>query len=183
MSTIDLEKITTTLKTGGIIIYPTETIYGLGCDPFNLAAINRLIKLKHRPKNKSFILLCANLAQASALIDPKYQELLNAAEKNKKISTTWICPANPTLPSWLSYNNNVALRISSHPLVIQLCKQLESPITSTSANLSGEKPCSTLLELQKIWQDKVDFIIPEKIDSNHPPSQIIDLISKKVLRK
>ena len=152
------------VRHGGVIIYPTETVYGLGCDPMNFDAINYLNQLKHREPGKGLILLGHTLA-----LFEDYIETLTEAGQNKILATSqptsWIVNAKDSLPDWLTNEQGtVAIRITQHPVVTELCQQLGHPIISTSANPSGKKTCRNALEAHKYFHDKVDAIL---IDDRH----------------
>ncbi|MCW8922256.1 MAG: L-threonylcarbamoyladenylate synthase [Gammaproteobacteria bacterium] len=156
------------IRHGGIIVYPTETVYGLGCDPMNLNAVNYLNHLKQRQPDKGLILLAHNLDLFS-----NYIEILSADDRKKilhtETPTSWIVPVKTSLPDWLTNKQRtIAIRISQHPVVTELCQQLGHPITSTSANLSGKKTIINALQAHKYFHDKVDAIL---IDDRHLSGQ------------
>ena len=121
------------LKDGGIIIYPTEGIYGIGCDPFNQESVNKVFSLKGRDKEKSFIIICSDVNQLIEIIDESF---IDCEELSQKNFITWIVPAHNNCPSWLRMNSTVAVRITNHPVIESLCERLNGPIISTSANYS-----------------------------------------------
>ena len=150
------------IRHGGVIVYPTETVYGLGCDPMNFSAIDYLNQLKQREHNKGLILLGHTLELFDGYINElsaSNKDQLNKAEK----PTSWIISANDSIPDWLTNpQRTVAIRISQHPVVKELCQQLGHPIVSTSANPSGKKTCSNALQAHKYFHGKVDaFLIDD----------------------
>jgi len=156
------------IRQGGVIIYPTDTVYGLGCDPMNLDAINYLYHIKQREPGKGLILLGHTLE-----LFEDYIEALSASDQKKVTSadrpTSWIVSAKPSLPDWLTNpQRTVAIRITQHPVVSELCQQLNHPIVSTSANLSGKKTIINALQAHKYFHDKVDAIL---IDDRHLSGQ------------
>ena len=156
------------IRHGGVIVYPTETVYGLGCDPMNLDAIDYLNQLKQREHGKGLILLGHTLELFN-----DYIEELSASQKNQlsqtEKPTSWIVSAKNSIPDWLTNpQRTVAIRISQHPVVTELCQQLGHPIVSTSANPSGKKTCRNALEAHKYFHDKVDAIL---IDDQHLSGQ------------
>lgn len=156
------------IRHGGVIVYPTETVYGLGCDPMNLAAITYLNILKQREHGKGLILIGNTLD-----LFEDYISALSAGQKKLICQTvepiSWIVKANNSLPDWLTNSQRtVAIRITQHPVVSELCQQLGHPIVSTSANPRGKKTCRNALEAHKYFHDKVDAIL---IDDNHLSGQ------------
>lgn len=147
------------IRHGGVIIYPTETVYGLGCDPMNHDAITYLNLIKQRGPGKNLILLGHSLT-----IFEDYIEALTEDDQ-KKISaghqpTSWIVRAKDTLPDWLTNEQRtLAIRVTQHPVVTELCQKLGYPIVSTSANLRGKQPCRNALEAHKYFHDKINFFL------------------------
>ena len=156
------------IRLGGIIVYPTETVYGLGCDPMNSDAITELNQLKQREHGKGLILLSHSLALFKNYID----DLSISAQQEINQTTTptsWIVKAKDSLPDWLTNKQRtLAIRITDHPVVSELCQQLGHPIVSTSANPSGKKTCRNALQAHKYFHDKVDAIL---IDDRHLSGQ------------
>lgn len=131
------------LRGGGVIAYPTEAVWGLGCDPFNEAAVMRLLSIKQRPVDKGVILIAGARAQLDGLLD---WDALTAAQREAVFASwpgpnTWIVPTTPRVPRWITgTHDGVAVRVSAHPEVIALCAAFGGPLVSTSANLAGEPP-------------------------------------------
>lgn len=184
MTQISLSKAINALSNGEIIAYPTETVFGFGCDPKNQAALLKLMQLKQRDPNKGLILLSADLDFLSPYIDEKalsaqeWQQLKTPA----KTPTTFIVPKSAALSPLISGAfDGVAIRISKHPIVVALSNALQSPIISTSANRSGCDPCLSKTEIEQ--QFGADFLILDgAIDPNARPSLIVDLKSQTRLR-
>ncbi|MDT8282947.1 MAG: L-threonylcarbamoyladenylate synthase [Gammaproteobacteria bacterium] len=170
------------IKNGGIIAYPTDTIYGLGCDPFNADSVARLNTIKQRAPGKQFILLCGDLDQLRPLI------LLNEAQKNtisrNNEPISWVVDARASAPSWLcSDDHTLTIRISRQRDVQRLCQILGHAIISTSANLSGKKPAKNALELHKYFHFSIDKILASNKNLNAKPSKIIRLCDNHVIRE
>ena len=170
------------IKHGGIIAYPTDTIYGLGCDPFNPDAIEKINRIKQRPLNKHFILLAGHIHQLKSLI-------LISQEQEKIITqntepTSWVVKACPNAPSWLTDNSgNLTIRISKHENIQHLCQALGHAIISTSANISGKTPAKNSLELHKYFFHKVDKILLSNKKPAGKASRIIRLCDNHVIRE
>jgi L-threonylcarbamoyladenylate synthase len=167
---------------GGVIIYPTDTVYGLGCDPMNLDAITYLNHIKQRAPGKGLILLGHTLE-----LFKDYIEELTASDQEKLMSpdkpTSWIVSAKPSLPDWLTnQQRTVAIRITQHPVVSELCRRLNHPVVSTSANLSGKKTITNALQAHKYFHDKVDAILIDERDLSGQASTIKKLDTLSTVR-
>jgi len=131
------------LRRGGVIAYPTEAVWGLGCDPFNEPAVMRLLAIKQRAVDKGVILIAAARVQFDGLLD---WDALTATQRDAVIATwpgpnTWIVPTTPRVPRWITGSHDgVAVRVTANPDVIALCDAFGGPLVSTSANLAGEPP-------------------------------------------
>lgn len=166
---------------GGIIAYPTETVYGLGCDIYNAAAVEKINLIKQRPRNKQFILLAGNIDQIKPLIKISDEE--ESIIKSTTVPTSWIIDASPNAPEWLTDNNNtLTIRISTSHLVKKLCHILGHAIISTSANISGKKPAKTSLDLHMAFHNKVHKILASSNELSGKPSKIIQLCNNRVIR-
>ena len=170
---------------GGIIAYPTEAVFGLGCDPDNKKAIERLLAIKNRPKAKGLILLAACYAQLQPYIDDSDFTV----EQRKLILSRWpdgitqLIKKHPNTSSFISGEfNTIAVRITSQPDVVALCNSVNKPIISTSANLSGQPPAKTWQEVENNLANKVDFIIKGQTLGYSNPSRIINAISGETVR-
>lgn len=166
---------------GGIIAYPTETVYGLGCDIFDPEAVEQINLIKQRPRNKQFILLAGNIDQIKPLIkiSDKEENIINSTKE----PTSWVIDASPLAPKWLTDNNNtLTIRISTSHLVKKLCHILGHAIISTSANISGKKPARTSLDLHMAFHNKVHKILVSSHELSGKPSKIIQLCNNHVIR-
>ncbi len=169
------------IKQGGIIAYPTDTIYGLGCDPYNQEAVEKINAIKQRPLNKQFILLAANVEQIRPLILIKKEQEQILTQTTRP--TSWIIEANLCAPGWLvGDSNTLCIRISNHDEVQRLCNALGHAIISTSANLSGKKPATNALELHQYFHHKIDKILIANKKQSSKSSTIIRLCDNKILR-
>lgn len=171
------------LRQGGLIAYPTEAIYGLGCDPFNAEAVQHLLTLKNRPQSKGLILIAADFSQFLDLLEPLSKKVMARIHASSPGANTWVCPARPDAPIWLRGNHNsLAVRITHHPLAKTLCSAWGGPIVSTSANLTGHRPARNALQVRKQFANDIDIIINHSIGNATSPSRIHDAISQKILR-
>lgn len=168
------------IKAGGVIAYPTETSYGLGCDALNTNALNRLIDIKSRCESKGLIVLIHNYQQLSALAQPLDAAQLQQLQQNWPGPFTFVLPCQPTLPALLTGNRStLAIRMSSHPIAHQLCQN--GPITSSSANISGKPVLNSYQAINDCFGNSLDGIIDGK-PGGLPPSTIIDIQTGQRLR-
>ena len=170
------------IKHGGIIAYPTDTIYGLGCDPYNADTVESLNAIKRRPLDKNFILLAGQFDQIAPLIT------VNSEQKNLITNTpeptSWIAEASSAAPAWLTDDdNNLTVRISQNDLVKKLCRALGHAIISTSANLSGRKPALNDLAIRKYFGTTLDYSLATNEKLTARPSKIIRLCDNRVIRE
>ncbi|MDH5182379.1 MAG: L-threonylcarbamoyladenylate synthase [Gammaproteobacteria bacterium] len=171
------------MKTGGIIAYPTEAVYGLGCDPLNADAVHRLLAMKQRPIDKGLILVAANLQQLKPYIQSLTEEQLQCVQQSWPGPTTWIVPARLNVPVWIrGHHTSLAVRVSAHPVVQALCKTFGGPIISTSANRSGMPPARSALQVRRGFIVPVDYTLHAPLGGADKPTEIRDLRSGKVVR-
>ena len=169
------------LKKGKIIVYPTEAVYGLGCDPFNGESVNKMLALKQRSANKGFIILIADWSQLLPLISEIPEQLLGAVKATWPGPVTWLFPKATTVPDWVSgAHNSIAIRMSAHPVAKALCS--EGPIISTSANISGHDPAMTPAEIHLQFPQGVDALIEGALGGASQPSTIYDVLTGQRLR-
>lgn len=129
------------LHRGGVLAYPTEAVWGVGCAPFDGEAVHRLLAIKHRPVDKGLILVASVATQFDALVDWTALSVDNQAQVRESWPGphTWIVPATAEVPIWITGGHrSLAVRVSAHPQVAGLCAAFGGPIVSTSANLTGE---------------------------------------------
>ena len=171
------------LKCGGLIAYPTESCYGLGCDPDNRQAVLRLLKLKQRPLRKGLILIAAHFQQVAhylQTISPIDQtKLQNDVEQ----AVTYLMPTRPSTPRWLrGEHNTLAIRLTAHPLAKRLCRIANSALVSTSANRSGQQPAKTYDECQRLFGNEV-WVLRGPVGKRKQPSTIRSWLDGKILRQ
>ncbi|WP_246037002.1 Sua5/YciO/YrdC/YwlC family protein [Thalassotalea litorea] len=171
---------------GGIIAYPTEAVFGLGCDPDNNQAIENLLALKQRPKEKGLILLAGNYSQLLPYVDD------GAIPQDKRFSVlsrwpdgiTQVFPAKPGLSDYLTGSfSSIAIRVTSQPDVVALCQATGKPIVSTSANLTGHAPAQCWQDVEQALGAQVDFIIKGNTLGHTKPSTIIDALTGETFRQ
>lgn len=184
MSTFHVKLATQCVWSGGILAYPTEAVWGLGCDPFNETACLNLLQIKDRPVEKGMILIAADVQQIDALLMPLSAEQRKQLLQSWPGPTTWLIPDPENLvPWWIrGDHSSVAVRVSSHPLVRDLCLSFGGPIVSTSANKAGQRPARTRVQIARNLQNEIDFVLNGKLGAEAQPSTIKDLVTGAVLR-
>ena len=182
-----MEKAIETLKNGGVILYPTDTIWGIGCDATNENACQKISQIKNRPENKSFIILVDSVQMVEKYI-PEFPDvcydLIDVSDK----PLTIIYPnAKGLAPSILADDGSVGIRVTKDPICLKLIRSMRKPLVSTSANLSGEANPSCFADVNQQIKDQVDAIVMEKLEAkNNIASQIIKIglnYSIQVIRK
>ncbi len=166
-----------------MLAYPTETVYGLGCDPTNEAAVMRILQLKQRPVSKGLILIAAAFEQLAPYLRPLTPEIRERVFATWPGPVTWVLPSADTTPTWLrGEHEGLAVRLSTHPVATAICREAGTALVSTSANRSGQPPAVSAEEVRTQWSTGLDFIFPGKIENPCPPSEIREAISGKILR-
>lgn len=170
------------IQHGGVIIYPTDTVYGLGCDPMNADAVAYLNALKQRDPRKGLILVANKLEFFNGYIEKLSNREIKMIQQTDT-PTSWIVAAKNSTPKWLTGDNTtLAIRITKHPVITELCNQLRHPLVSSSANPSTKKPALNALQVHRHFHDKVHAILIS--DTNHygQPSAIRVLDNNLLLR-
>ena len=171
------------LKKGGIIAYPTEAVYGLGCDPQNTEAISRLRDIKKRDKNKGFILIASRWTQVADWVQPIKSQLSEEIFKSWPGPVTWVFLATTTAPMDVcSPDHSIAIRLTAHPIARALCEHYQGAIISTSANRENESPIRDAGVLKKEFAQDIDYFVPGPLGSSDRPSKIRDAMTGKILR-
>ena len=173
------------LEQGGVIVYPTEAVYGLGCDPDNQQAVERLLAIKQRPVEKGLILIADNYGQLLKYVDDAKIPMDKRADIFSQWpgAITWVMPAAKTTPKWLTGQfDTIAVRVTNHPTVKQLCQQFGKPLVSTSANLSGQDTVTSIAMAKTEFGQQVAFYVDEALGGNTQPSTIKDAMTGKVFR-
>ncbi len=184
MSPWRLREISRQINRGALIAYPTDTIWGFGCSPLSVRAVERLQQLKRRSANKGLILLSPELEYLKPFIDEstyyRYHKRLSLVTKKP---VTWIVKASQYCPDWLTgYRDTVAIRLTRVTQVKFLCDFSHTPLVSTSANISRRKPIRNSLLAHKHFQHSVDYIIEGFETGSQQASEITDLKTGKILR-
>jgi L-threonylcarbamoyladenylate synthase len=182
-STFRLRRLAEVLRAGGVIAYPTEGVFGLGCDPRNETALRRILHIKGRTESKGLILIGTSEEQLW-----EYASEVDAARMTQVRGTwpgpvTWIFPARAELSALITGGRTtVAVRVTSHPGAAALCKAFGGALISTSANISGAAPARRRLQVQRMLGAHIDAIAPGRVGERRGPSEIFDASSAQMLR-
>ncbi|MBI8171770.1 L-threonylcarbamoyladenylate synthase, partial [Pseudomonas aeruginosa] len=160
------------VREGGVIAYPTEAVWGLGCDPWNEDAVYRLLALKARPVEKGLIVVAANIHQLDFLLEDLPDVWLDRLAGTWPGPNTWLVPHQERLPEWVTgVHDSVAVRVTDHPLVQELC-HLTGPLISTSANPAGRPAARTRLRVEQYFHDELDAILGGGPGGGPPPPPV-----------
>lgn len=171
------------LRAGGVIAYPTETIWGLGCDPLNTEAVLRLLVLKRRSPAKGLILVAGELSQLQDWMKPSSPTQIQAMLDARPVPVTWLFPAQEQVPRWIrGQHHGVAVRLSTSPLIYSLCRCFGGALVSTSANISGRPVARNSYVVRKQFGADVDYIVPSVGAMTGQASQIRDAVTGKLVR-
>lgn len=171
------------LDAGGVIVYPSEGVLGLGCDPFRVSAVRRLLRLKRRPMRMGFILIASAFEQIRPLIVALPPVLMREVQDSWPGPVTWVLPAAARVPEWLTGGRDtLALRVTAHPLASAICSAFGAPMVSTSANLRGRPPPRHVLSLSRELRSGVDYVVPGRTGGARGPTEIRDARSGALLR-
>jgi L-threonylcarbamoyladenylate synthase len=171
------------LRYGRVIAYPTEAVYGLGCDPTNIDAVQSVLDIKGRPAEKGLILIGADFEQLLPYIDLEGIRDLPRVLDTWPGPVTWIIKARPDVPAWLrGAHDSVAVRVTAHPLAARLAKTFGKPLVSTSANPSGRPPARSALKTRRYFCREKIFIIPGSLGGELNTTAIFDAQTNARLR-
>ncbi|MCW9024209.1 MAG: L-threonylcarbamoyladenylate synthase [Gammaproteobacteria bacterium] len=171
------------LKKGGVIAYPTESVFGLGCDPDNEAAVNKLLSIKQRDPAKGLILVASSFEQLKPYLQTVSPELTQQALSTWPGPYTWLWPAKDEVSTLVrGIHDTLAVRVSAHPVVQKLCKTFGKPIISTSANISDQPAAQTMEQVNEAFAQKLDYILEGEAGSAGIATEIRELTTNKVVR-
>ncbi|OGO90231.1 MAG: threonylcarbamoyl-AMP synthase [Coxiella sp. RIFCSPHIGHO2_12_FULL_44_14] len=180
----DIKQAIHVLNEGGIIAYPTESVFGLGCNPFNASAVEKILLIKRRLFLKGFILITSSWEQVEALTQPLRPEQRACVQASWPGPVTWVFPADSKLPAWLTGDRpTIAIRQTNHPVAKALCDAYGGPIVSTSANRAGEIPTTDYHATMLMFGEEVDFIMPGRVGELVRPTPIIDARTGEQIRQ
>lgn len=172
----------TIVRAGGVIAYPTEGVYGLGCRPDAASAVARVITLKGRAPAAGFILLADELDTLRDWIAPTQIER-SRLRLPAMGPRTWIVTASHRVPAWITGGRDtVAVRVTTHPLAAALTAAVGMPIVSTSANRHGHRPARSAVLVRRLFGGAVDYVLGGATQGARGPSEIRDARTGSVLR-
>jgi L-threonylcarbamoyladenylate synthase len=182
---MDWDAARTAFSAGELLAYPTEAVFGLGCDPRNEKAVQKLLELKQRPVEKGVILLAADYSQLVAYV----ADLKIPQDKRFSVFSHWpgpitlVLPASERTPKWLTGGRDtIAVRVTAHEPARQLCKALGSAIVSTSANVTGEAPLTTASAVREAFGEQIAWVMDAPVGHLATPTKIIDPLTNSVVR-
>lgn len=180
VSRIHLIRAVAALRRGGVIAYPTEAVYGLGCDPRNLAAVRRVLALKRRPQAKGLILIAAEVHQ---LLPYLAHAPAPRALRTWPGPTTWLLPARCGVSRALRGRHaTLAVRVTAHAVAHALCRAARGALISTSANRSGLTAARTALHVRRRFRNTLDYVLPGRVGLAARPTEIRDGRSGRIVR-
>lgn len=183
MTIAQLQQAARVLRAGGVVAYPTESCYGLGCDPRNPQAVRRLLRCKHRPAHLGLILIAARFEQLLPFLAPVDAHALAKVRASWPGPFTWLLPAHPRVSCLLRGTHaTIAVRVTAHPVAAALCRHARSPVVSTSANRHGRAPARSAAGVLREFGADVDYVLPGRIGAQARPSEILDALSGAVIR-
>ncbi len=181
--TRDLRIAIQVVQQGGVLAYPTEAVYGLGCNPASLTAVQRILAIKHRPADKGLILIAADFAQLEPWLLPLDEELKSRVLPSWPGPVTWLLPVSPDVSPLIRGNHDMlAVRVTAHPLCQALCQQLGHPLVSTSANLAGQPPARSAEEVLARLGRQPDCILDAPLGDLNRPTEIRHGLTGEVVR-
>jgi len=177
---LSISRAAETLLGGGVIAYPTEGVFGLGCMPDDLNAVARILRIKNRDPGKGLILIASQVSQLHDWLATEVDEI---PPPDPSKPTTWIAKARGNVPSLVRGDHaTIAVRITTNPTAAALCSAVDSPIVSTSANFSGERVARNRFVLRRNFGACVDYIVPGDCGPASGPSEIRNLATGRILR-
>lgn len=171
------------LRNGGVIAYPTEAVWGLGCDPFDQGAVQRILSLKRRRMGMGLIMIAANVEQFAPFLTgltPSLRQKLLASWPGPQ---TWLVPNNRRAPCWVTGGRDtLALRVTAHPVAAALCRAFGGPLISTSANPHGRPSASSRLRVELYFHNRLDAVVPGPLGGLARPTPIRNLLTGETVR-
>ena len=160
----EFKKTIEVLRAGGIILYPTDTVWGIGCDATNAEAVEKIYKIKQRDDSKSMLVITDGMARIQSYVDEIPDIAWDLAELADKPITIIYPQAKNLAANLISDDGSIGIRISSEKFSKQLCAAFRRPIVSTSANISGEPSPECFAEISDIIKDQMDYIVQYRQD-------------------
>ncbi|BBD78850.1 L-threonylcarbamoyladenylate synthase [Aerosticca soli] len=181
----ELDAAAAALRAGGVLAYPTEAVYGLGCDPHDADALARIFTLKQRPPAQGVLLIGADFAQVACYIDHAAvpPEALARAQATWPGPYTWIFPRSAQVPAWIAgAHEGIALRVTAHAPAAALCRAFGGALVSTSANPHGQPPARSAQAVSDYFGDALDGVLDAPLGGLDRPSLIRDALTGALVR-
>jgi L-threonylcarbamoyladenylate synthase len=179
----EIEAAAAVLREGGVLAYPTEGVYGLGCDPDNRGAFERLFAMKRRPPEQGVLLIAADFEQIRDWIDDVPHAVLERARASWPGAHTFIFPRSSRVPGWIAGGHaGIALRVTAHAPSAALCRAFGGPIVSTSANRHGESPARSAADVAAIFGGEPDGVLDAPLGGLDGPTPITDAVTGAIIR-
>jgi len=185
-SLTELDAAAALLKAGGVLAYPTEAVFGLGCAPHDQVAFERLFALKQRPPTQGVLLIAADFAQAEPYIDLAKvpEDVLRDIQASWPGPYTWVFPRSAAVPSWVAGGHEgVALRVTAHAPAAALCRAYGGALVSTSANPHGQPPARSAQSVAGYFAASLDGLLDAPLGGQTRPTVIRDALTGAVLRE
>lgn len=188
MSSPKLREAVRALRSGGVVAYPTEAVWGLGCEPGNSVAVGRILALKRRSWTKGLILIGARFQQLEPYVQMPSKTALRRAQATWPGPATWVFPASDFCPDWISGSreltgDSVAIRVTAHPLAAALCEAYGGAIVSTSANRANQPPALSATAVRLAFNGRIDALLPGALGGLERPTPIRHVASGLILRR
>lgn len=173
----DIKKAVEVMKKGGVILYPTDTVWGIGCDATNADAVAKVYAIKHRDDTKALICLVDSDARIQRYVRNVPEVAWNLLELAEKPTTVILDNAVNLAPNLIAEDGSIAMRITREPFSKELCYRFQKPIVSTSANISGEPAAQNYCDISEELINAVDYVCWSRRQEHkpHTPSSIIKL--------
>lgn len=183
----DLLKAADVIARGGVVAYPTEFCFGLGCDPRQPKALAKVLRIKRRDRAMGMILIAANVVQLTPFLHPDIfaadRSLLDEAEQTWPGPVSWLLPAHPGVHHMVRGDHEkLAVRVTAHHLAARLCLAAGMALVSTSANAHGQPPARTAAQVDLIFGDAVDYVLSGRVGSAAGPSELREAGTGRILR-
>jgi L-threonylcarbamoyladenylate synthase len=183
MALASIDQVAAHFKRGGVIAYPTESCFGLGCDPLNRNSVLCVLRLKQRPQRKGLILIASHYRQVARFIKPLTYAEQAILKQEGAHAVTCLMPVKPSCPRWLrGAHDTLAVRLTAHPVAAGLCRALGTALVSTSANVGGHKPARTYAECSRRFGRRA-LVLPGRVGRRKRPSTIRSWADGRILRK
>ena len=178
----DIEHAVKTVKSQGVIAYPTEGVWGLGCDPFSRSAVSKILDLKKRSVDRGLLLVATDIGQFEPFLEGLERKYHEELDRDWPGPITYLVPDNGSAPRWVvGKHKTLGLRVSDHSLIKTLCA-LTGPLVSTSANISGLPAIKSADEIEEVFDQEIDYVLDGELGNLGKPTQIKNILTGEILR-